>query len=146
MKKFILRAYGLWIQDNRILISHETLNDFSFTKFPGGGVEHGEGIKDALLREMLEETGVKLQPDEVSHFYTTEFFQQSAFNPNDQIVSVYFRIQSKQQPLFHQKDESTSLKIHHLRTEWIPLNDLKPKVLTFPIDKHVLEMLTNNET
>jgi 8-oxo-dGTP diphosphatase len=141
MKKFIIRAYGIWIQADKILISHETLQNFSFTKFPGGGVEHGEGIADALIREIFEETGAQLTQEEISHFYTTDFYQASAFNPEDQIVSVYYRIQSDTQPRFYKKDESTETKTHTLQTEWIPVKELTQERLTFPIDRVVAKLL-----
>ena len=42
------------IRDGKILMLHSNKGDF---KFPGGGVESGETHKQALIREVLEETG-----------------------------------------------------------------------------------------
>ncbi len=45
-------------------------------KFPGGGLEYGEGVLECLHREFDEELNVKV--DVVEHFYTQENFLVSA--------------------------------------------------------------------
>lgn len=44
--------------DGRILLLREKNGDW---ELPGGGMEHGETVKDALAREIAEETGMKLK-------------------------------------------------------------------------------------
>jgi 8-oxo-dGTP diphosphatase len=134
-EKFNLRAYGILIKDEKILLAKECINDFCFTKFPGGGVEHGEGIAEALQREWMEETGVQL--NEMTHYYTTDFFQVSAFNPVEQLISVYYKVSCEFDPLFYSKDESSPDQIKKLELNWQALSDFKPELLTFPIDKLV---------
>lgn len=46
-------------------------------KFPGGGLEWGEGIADALKREFKEELNAEIEI--VRHFYTTDFFSGIGF-------------------------------------------------------------------
>lgn len=88
---FNIRVYGIYINEkNEILISDEYIYKKYVTKFPGGGLIHGEGIKDGLLREMVEETGQSFTI--LQHFYTTDFFVQSAFNPMHQVVSIYYLV------------------------------------------------------
>ena len=59
--KFIFRpsAYGFVVNDNQII----TLTNKSNGKlwFPGGGIEVGEKLEDGLIREILEETGLKVK-------------------------------------------------------------------------------------
>lgn len=50
-------VYGVIIQDNKVLLSKQ----WSGYYFPGGGVELGETIKDCLIREVKEETGLKVK-------------------------------------------------------------------------------------
>ena len=58
---FIIRVYGIYIDpDKGILVSDELVNGKYITKFPGGGLEFGEGTIDCLKREMVEETGQEL--------------------------------------------------------------------------------------
>ena len=57
---FNLRVYGLLINElNQVLISDENRNGFAFTKFPGGGMEFGEGFKETLIREFQEELNAR---------------------------------------------------------------------------------------
>ena len=86
-----LRVYGLLIHNGRILVSDELIKGQRITKFPGGGLEFGEGLKDCLIREIREEIGVEAFDPVL--FYTTDFFQQSAFHSTPmQVVSVYLQV------------------------------------------------------
>jgi 8-oxo-dGTP diphosphatase len=89
---FNVRVYGLLINDsNEVLISDEQEYGMQFTKFPGGGLEYGEGLTDGLKREFVEECNVEVEI--ISHFYTTDFFVKSAFN-DSQIISVYYLVKN----------------------------------------------------
>ena len=132
---FNIRVYALILHKKNILLSRELIQNKLIYKFPGGGVELGEGIVDALQREAKEEMGQHL--NHITHFYTTDFFQRSSFDSSEQLVSVYFKaslsknlynsleIPVKDQPVF----------------EWKRLIDLKEEDLHFPIDQMVLKMI-----
>src|SRR5690606_27435669 len=89
-KRFNIRIYGLWINEQQaVLLSRELINGHTITKFPGGGLEWGEGTLDGLAREWKEELGIPISI--VSHYYTTDFFQPSAYD-NSQVISIYYRV------------------------------------------------------
>ncbi len=141
--RFNIRVYGLLINEiNQILVVHEQINDFKFTKFPGGGLEFGEGISDCIIREFREETGLDIQG--LTHFYTTDFFQTSAFKPNDQIISIYYKVYTSNDwrnvKLDDQKINEGN-RTEYLRFEWVDIKKLTPDMLTFPIDKLVCEKI-----
>ncbi|HEY1007169.1 MAG TPA: NUDIX domain-containing protein, partial [Sphingobacteriaceae bacterium] len=76
---FNVRVYGLLINDGReILLSDEEEYGVRFTKFPGGGLEYGEGLREGLRREFMEECLAEVEV--LDHFYTTDFYIKSAFN------------------------------------------------------------------
>ena len=59
---FNLRVYGILINEqNQLLVSDEYIRGMKITKFPGGGLEFGEGTRDCLKREFLEETGYQCE-------------------------------------------------------------------------------------
>ena len=88
---FNIRVYGIIINEHRqVLVSDEFIRGAYVTKFPGGGLEFGEGTRDCLKREMKEELNIEAEIGD--HIYTTDFYQRSAFNTDHQIVSIYYHV------------------------------------------------------
>lgn len=139
IERFTIRVYGIWIKDDHILLSKEKINDFSYVQFPGGGVKTGESILEALKREWIEETGIEIK--KYQHFYTTDFFQVSKFNPIEQLISVYYIVDCLKEPLFYEKDESTPEEVKKLELTWYSLSNLQPEIFTFNDDKKICEMI-----
>ncbi|GAA4754832.1 NUDIX hydrolase [Flavisolibacter ginsenosidimutans] len=150
---FSLRVYGILINDrNELLVSDEYIRGGYYTKFPGGGLEFGEGTRDCLKREFMEEMNLKVEIGE--HIYTTDFYQMSAFRPDQQIISIYYYAKALEEitvPLRSapfQFDEA-QLKIYEVQKEietfrFIPLDKISEKDLTLPIDKLVVQMVKKN--
>ena len=133
MDVFTIRVYGLLINDKKeILLSDEEYNGMSFTKFPGGGLQFGEGTIDCLKREFIEEANLKVEM--LSHFYTTDFFQPSAFNNEKQVMSIYYRIKCESTPELFQQNGNPHFY-------WRKLKELSVNDVTFAIDKKVVTML-----
>jgi 8-oxo-dGTP diphosphatase len=90
---FNLRVYGILLGENKeVLVADEFIRGKYYTKFPGGGLEFGEGTRDCLRREFKEEMDLDVQV--TGHIYTTDYFQMSAFNPEHQIISIYYFVQA----------------------------------------------------
>src|ERR1700722_20046254 len=86
---FNLRVYGVLLgEKGEVLVSDEFIRGNYYTKFPGGGLEFGEGTRDCLKREFKEEMDLDVAVGD--HLYTTDYFQMSAFNPDHQIISIYY--------------------------------------------------------
>ena len=142
MYKFNVRAYGLLINgNNEILISDEQEYGMRFTKFPGGGLEFGEGLREGLKREFVEECNVEVEV--LSHFYTTDFFVKSAFN-NSQVISVYYVVKNVtplnliiKTKVFDFDGEGEVLQAFR----WVKIADLDKEDFPFPTDKHVAKLL-----
>ncbi len=89
MSYITLRVYGILINEKKeVLVSDEYIRGNYYTKFPGGGLEFGEGTRDCLKREFMEEMNLKVEVGD--HLYTTDFYQESAFRAGQQIVSIYY--------------------------------------------------------
>ncbi len=80
------------MKKSRYLVSDEFIRGNYYTKFPGGGMELGEGTRDCLKREFKEEMDLEVAVEE--HIYTTDYFQMSAFNPEHQIISIYYFVKA----------------------------------------------------
>jgi ADP-ribose pyrophosphatase YjhB (NUDIX family) len=91
INKFNIRVYGILINElDQVLVTDEFIKGHKITKFPGGGLEFGEGTIDCIIREFMEETNNEVEV--IDHFYTTDYFQVSAYNESHQIISIYYMV------------------------------------------------------
>ena len=145
-----IRVYGILINENKqVLVSDEFIRGNYYTKFPGGGLEFGEGTRECLKREFMEEMNLNVEVGQ--HLYTTDFFQLSAFNPAHQIVSIYyfakaleeirvplrtrpFDFDEQQMKIYEQKNETETFRF----VDW---QDFSADAVTLPIDKIVANMV-----
>src|SRR5271170_2218799 len=143
---FTIRVYGILFGENKkVLVSDEFIRGNYYTKFPGGGLEFGEGTRDCLKREFKEEMDLEVKI--TGHIYTTDFFQMSAFNPEHQIISIYyfaealepiktplrnnpFDFDEKQMDIYKATGETETFRF----IEW---DDFSEESVTLPIDKVV---------
>jgi ADP-ribose pyrophosphatase YjhB (NUDIX family) len=134
---FTIRIYGIYIQDNQVLLSREKYGEVDMLKFPGGGLEYGEGTLDCLKREMFEEFELKIEV--LSHLYTTDFFVDSVFHANTQVMSIYYYITPLGEipvgRIFKEANGQQQLL-------WHPLQNWDGTNLSFPVDRHVAGLLT----
>ena len=150
MFQFNVRVYGILINEQKqLLVSDELIRGKQYTKFPGGGLEFGEGTRDCLKREFMEEMNLNIAVGD--HIYTTDYFQVSAFNPDHQIISIYyfvtplepisarlstapFDFDEQQMQLYNQQNETESFRF----IDWENVNE---DCVTLPIDKLVVKLL-----
>ncbi|RYY45203.1 MAG: NUDIX domain-containing protein [Chitinophagaceae bacterium] len=147
---FNIRVYGILINDqNQVLVSDEYIRGNYYTKFCGGGLEFGEGTLDCLKREFIEEMNLRVEIE--SHLYTTDFYQQSAFNPNHQIISIYYKVKALEEisaPLrstafdFDADQLAAYKKTGETETfRFIEWEDFSSASVSLPIDKIVADLV-----
>ncbi len=134
-----LRVYGLLIADNRVLVTDEYRAGMIMTKFPGGGLEKGEGLADCLIREFEEELAISIEVKNL--YYVNDFLQVSAFDSSQQLISFYYIVETKEMDHIPAPIELTALKVNEQRFRWVNLSELDPATFTFPIDQKVAKLL-----
>lgn len=150
MSAFTIRVYGiLKDEQNNVIVSDEKIRGSLFTKFPGGGLEFGEGTRECLVREFREEMNLSVQVNE--HIYTTDYFQRSAFNPSHQIISIYYSVKALEPILipnekkpFEFSEAELALYEQTQQTETfrrIAWDLFSSNDLSLPIDKIVAQLL-----
>ena len=133
-KRFNIRVYGIWLHNNQLLVNEEIIKGRKIIKFPGGGLDWGEGTIDCLKREWKEELGLDITVAE--HFYTTDFFQPSAFDQS-QVISIYYLVTAPMPYTI----------INHIPNECtfrMDISQVSAETFTLPIDKIVGGMLQKN--
>jgi 8-oxo-dGTP diphosphatase len=142
-KQFVIRVYAIIInQHNEVLLSDEYVKNTDVTKFPGGGLEWGEGTIDCLKREAMEEFGQEIEV--LEHFYTTDFFQKALFFEETQLVSIYYRARFVEPLRFiisAKPFDYPNIMNANQSFRWKSLKTLSADEFTFPIDKKVALML-----
>jgi ADP-ribose pyrophosphatase YjhB (NUDIX family) len=152
MLRFNIRVYGILVNSERqVLVTDELIRGMAITKFPGGGLEIGEGTRDCLKREFKEEMDLAVEVGE--HLYTTDFYQQSAFNPEHQIISIYYSVKALEEikvristTPFHFDNTQLDLYKQNNETEsfrFIHIDNLTEESVTLPIDKLLIPIIKN---
>jgi 8-oxo-dGTP diphosphatase len=143
-----IRVYGIILTENKqVVVTDEFIRGAYITKFPGGGLEIGEGTRDCLKREMKEEMNLEVEIGD--HIYTTDFYQVSAFNPAHQIISIYYFVKPLEPIAVEFKQTAFEFEPHQTADpngesevfrliEW---DDFTADTVSLPIDKIVVNLL-----
>ena len=142
-KKFNIRVYGIVVHQGKILLSHENYRERHFTKFPGGGLEWGESTYDCLVREFKEEMNIDVTPGFL--FHVTETVQVSSFYPEDQVIGIYFLVNSNEFDKINTGERKGTNPDKGETFEWVALDDFKVDRLTFATDREAAAKLLGRE-
>lgn len=117
-------AKALIIRDGRVLCTRnrDLLGDFFL--LPGGGQNHGETLKDAVIRECREETGATI---EVGHLYFVREYisaNHELAEYDDSIHQIEFMFLCR---LLEEPDIESSISHDAMQTgvEWLPIAELE---------------------
>ena len=142
-KRFVIRVYGIYINEREeVLLSDEFIYGREVTKFPGGGLEFGEGPRECLEREMMEETGHRFEV--LDHLYTTDFFVPSAFDPQIQVMSIYYRMRPLEEFRMETRDRPFDFVTYTENAQvfrWKSIHGLVPSDMTLVIDQKVAGLI-----
>ena len=150
MSKFNVRVYGILLNEQKqVLVSDEYIRGEYYTKFPGGGLEFGEGTRECLQREFKEEMNLDVSIED--HIYTTDIFQMSAFTTEHQIIAIYYFAKALQPitvPIrtaafdFDEQQLQVYEQTKQIETfRFIDWKNFTADAITLPIDKIVTTLL-----
>jgi len=138
--RFNIRVYGFLIENSKVLVTDEFRLGIYMTKFPGGGLQFGEGTIACLKREFMEELDTPIEI--ISHFYTTDFYQSTTLLPSDmQLFNIYYLVKADKPYRFKTTEKKNDIPpIDGAQSfRWVSIEGLKQEEFMFPIDKFIVE-------
>ncbi len=121
-ERFTLRAavYAMFIKEGKILLLRRFNTGWQDGKysFPAGHLEAGEKVTDAVIREVLEEVGVELQPERLR--FAHAMLRRSS---DKEYLDFFFAVENwNGEPKNAEPDKCDDLS-------WFPLEELPPNLL-----------------
>ena len=133
-----IRAGGVCIYDNKILLMHrinleKPVGEQEYYVIPGGGVEDGETVEQAVVRELDEETSVMVSTGElILKRYVTETDRDEHY-----YVCTYVSGEPKLREDTNEFEEM-KLGIHFYKPMWLALSEIN-NVTIYPLEvKNIL--------
>lgn len=122
-----IRAVAIIVNDDKILVIHRINNGKEYFVFPGGGVENGETVEQAVLREVQEETSLEVKIEKMlyHHIYdddTEHFFYLCRYVSGE--------------PKLGNGNEARNMKesnANFYKPIWYEIKDL-PQLLLYPLE------------
>ena len=79
---------GIIIKDGKIAMMHSLKYDYY--KLPGGGIEEGEELRDTLVREVKEESGLVVKKETIKEFGSVRRIEKGMFEDIFMQENYYF--------------------------------------------------------
>lgn len=112
-------VYAVIIKDNKVLL----VRQWDGYDFPGGGLDIGETIDEALKREAWEETGLKIIKKEIVTCETS-FFTLPFVKKHIQSILIYFLCDIKSGKITD-KNLDEYEKEYAKKAEWVDIDKIK---------------------
>ena len=119
--EIVIRMKGLIINDNNIFLGNEN----NIYQFPGGHLEDNETFKDCLKREILEETGIELEDNEIKRPFMKVTYMNKDWpkiGSNRKAEIYYYVIETNKKPNLNKVNYTEHEKLGNFRIETIPIN------------------------
>lgn len=147
MSNYRISSRAIIIRDNKILLNE--FNNGSYYNTPGGGVESNESLREAVRREVLEETGLTVESKELLYVY--EYNPRVANNKYGArgSISYFFKCEvdeSKEQadPSVLDHDPNND-EYKQTGSKWISIDELETINIIPKLNNYIRDNLRNND-
>lgn len=129
-KKRLIVAGAFIVHNNKVLLSmrNNSSTDNNTYGLIGGKVEHGEPIHAALIREIYEEVGIIVKPEDMQIMHILSFCRETG----DEIISCDFMITKWSGEPFNKEP------LKHAHIAWFELDNLPNNILSRHKDAYFL--------
>lgn len=115
-------AYAVVERRGKILLTHWRRGHLHGWTLPGGGLESGEDPRDAVVREVLEETGLEARVGKLlgvdSRVMVREEVPEGS-DPELHTIRIVYRASVKDGPLQHEVDGSSD------EARWVAIREIR---------------------
>ncbi|UII57581.1 NUDIX domain-containing protein [Cytobacillus spongiae] len=136
-------AKAIIIKENQLLLTKNVDEEGFFYLYPGGGQEHGETLHQAVVRECIEETGSRVEAQELVFVreYIGKNHEHAHFDSKVHQVEFYFRCQ-----LIEHGETPHHPDSHQVGMEWVPMEELS-EIRVYPkeLSKFVLARIRRDD-
>ncbi|MGK0715364.1 NUDIX hydrolase [Leucobacter sp. W1153] len=115
-------AYAVVERRGKILLTHWRRGHLHGWTLPGGGIDHGEDPRDAVVREVLEETGLEARVGKLLGVDSRVMVREEVPEgtpPELHTIRIVYRASVKDGPLRHEIDGSSD------EARWVAIRDIR---------------------
>ena len=116
-----IRVGAIILKEGKLLMVGNQRSDYLYSV--GGRIKFGETAEQAVVREVLEETGVKMEIDRLGFIHENYFFGDAPTNHGKLIYEISFFFYMKVPDDFVPKCDSFTEDDSKEYLKWISLND-----------------------
>ncbi len=117
-----VRVAAVVVRDGRVLLARHQKRGESYWVLPGGAVEPGETVAEALVRELREEAGLEIEVGEL-------LFVNDGYRPEAEMLAVYFAATTKgESPEARRSGEKVLREVRWFAPEELADLEVRPRI------------------
>lgn len=120
--EIVVRTKALIINNKKIILGNEN----NIFQFPGGHLEENETLEECLKREVLEETGIEIEDNEIKKLFMKVTYMNKDWpdkDKNRKSETYYYLIETNKDPNLDKVNYTEHEKNGNFRLEFIPLDE-----------------------
>lgn len=138
-----VRSSALIVKDKAVLLIEFTDENGPHYNLPGGGVEAGETLIEAVIREAREEAAVEIEVGEVAFLYEyAPHLTEEKYGPVHSYTTIFeCRLKEGEVPQMPSVPDKNQTAV-----KWVQLDDLHTIILYPNIREHIIEYTHYKQT